>query len=251
MRRKALLSMFVGLLLVGAYAAYAVSQPKLPEIREQPRKCNEIPTGRVIMVEDATGVVRDIAMEDILRIIKRNPMLNERTKNADLSKMILKVSLLRINDELVTRTVAAIPLNETEAVVIIRDTRSTGARVELEREQYVGILLVSKNHVKIFYSGGGVTPTVSDWKCLSQVCTSDSQCPSGYMCTSACGEECLEWDTLCLYYAGLTHGVLCGGCLSGNIPACLACLLAAGISPWICCEEWEQRCGQRMLSPGP
>ena len=42
MRRKALLSMFVGLLLVGAYAAYAVSQPKLPEIREQPRKCNEI-----------------------------------------------------------------------------------------------------------------------------------------------------------------------------------------------------------------
>ncbi|HII67222.1 MAG TPA: hypothetical protein HA302_04305 [Thermococcaceae archaeon] len=28
--------------------------------------------------------------------IKRNPMLNERTKNADLSRMILKVSLLRM-----------------------------------------------------------------------------------------------------------------------------------------------------------
>ncbi len=242
------------MLVVFLVSTFAAATSKLPQstvqVHEQPKTCGQIPTGKVVIVDDLVGVAKEVAIRDILRTAEKNSILKEKLKNVDFSKAIVKASLLRINGELVERTVVALPLNKDDGIVVVRDVKTSGAKIEFEREQYIGILLVSGKHTKILYDKGTIRPETIDWHCTSTVCTSDSQCPSGYVCTSACGDECMEWDTVCLYYAGLATGVSCDACLIGNVPACLACVLAVTNFPWACCEEWNKKCGERQWSPG-
>lgn len=252
MRKRALLSMFVVLLLVGAYTAYAMSQPEFTPLGYS-RECNRLPGGALISLTEASGITRDIGIKNALIVLQNQSVFSEKITTLDFSKVIVKTSLLKINSELIKRTVVGIPLNKTTMVLVITDSMTTEARIPLERKNSV-VILISEKQTKIIQNNGiskeKITPMVTDWTCTSTVCEYDSQCPSGYVCTSACGDTCLQWDTLCLYYAGLAQGAVCTCCISGDVWCCLACVFASGAVPWACCEEWEKKCGRKEFSPG-
>jgi len=90
MRRKTLLSMFVVLLLVGAYAAYAVSQPKLvgatvdkspKEVYKGLEKSCEPFEGKVIIMDFLVGFSKNMVISTVQRRLSKSQYLKKRVWN--------------------------------------------------------------------------------------------------------------------------------------------------------------------------
>lgn len=241
MRRRTLLSMFVVLLLVGVYTAYALSQPKLPEVKGcvSPFKAVKPLERRAENWSSAHVFVKVLASKDIRSLVK--------PWEIDYKNVKVVKHTVEYEEEKIEILAIGIPLKDGKHVIgyyeFSKPVQGVKTRAYLlefsvsENEKYLTTQTITTN--------GEVTPLSS----CKHECTSDTDC--GYFAN--CVIYCCDHDWWCMWYCCGPCAASCGVCATGNALACGICLSC--VVSWCpycaqdCCEEEGSYC--EYLDPGP
>lgn len=237
MRRRALLGIFVVLLVVGAYAAYALNNPKLPEVKGCVNPFREVkPVSKTPENWSRIHVFfKAVLSKDIRGLAK--------PWEIDYKNVKIVKHTVEYNGEKITMLAMGIPLKDGKHVIAYYEFSKPVQEVKT-RAFLLGIQN-GKIKTEALTTNGVVTPLSS----CAHECSTNSDC-SGV--NEYCEEYCCahDWDRAirCCTNAGYC-GAVCGigaticlinpiGCL-----ACTACVVAN--CAWCVdqsCLEWGTAC---------
>ncbi|ASJ09289.1 hypothetical protein A3L11_08625 [Thermococcus siculi] len=237
MRRRALLAVFVALLIVGAYGAYVVSYPKYPEVKGcvNPFAVTK-PVSRTLENWSKAHIFFKLATSrDFWKLAK--------PWDVDYSHVKVAKHVIEYNGEKTTMLAMGIPLKDKKHVIALYEFSKPvqGVKVRSFLLEVQGDNIGNATiKTKAMTTNGAYTPTSS----CSHECTSGDDC--GYF--ASCNEYCCYYhftsDCLadCCGLAGVACLVTCGGsppcvaaCVAVSCPICLA--LSSG-----CCGEIGSYC---------
>ena len=182
MRRRTLLSMFVVLLLVGVYTAYALSQPKLPEVKGcvSPFKAVKPLERRAENWSSAHVFVKVLARKDIRSSVK--------PWEIDYKNVKVVKHTVEYEEEKIEILAIGIPLKDGKHVIgyyeFSKPVQGVKTRAYLVRvnESYINTQAISTN--------GYVTTTST----CSYECSSSTDCGPLAHCIS----YCCDFDNWCV-----------------------------------------------------
>ena len=238
MQKRALLAMFVVLLLVGAYGAYVVSYPKYPEVKGcvKPFKAVKPVTKTPENWSKAHVFFKLATNRDFLKLAK--------PWDVDYSHVKIVKHTLEYNGEKITMLAMGIPLKDGKHVIALYEFSKPVQGVKVKAY----LIEVSKDNLKpkLTSVNGGDVKVLSNCR---HECTSNSDC-SGYR--EFCTEYCCSYDRdaaidCCLIagYCGAVCGIGATICLINPI-GCLACSACVVANCIFCvednCLEWGTGC---------
>jgi len=237
MRRRALLAIFVVLLLVGAYGAYVVSYPKYPEVDGcvNPFAVTK-PVAKIQENWSRAHMFFKLAtMRDFWKLAK--------PWDVDYSHVKIVKHTIEYNGEKITMLAVGIPLKDKKHVIAMYEFSKPVQGVKVRGY----IFNVDQGQVKIeaVLTNGRVTPLSG----CQHECSTASDCgPFG-----RCIPYCCDHDWGCIASCCGDCAFSCGKCAQGDFENCLECLYCVIVScPYCatsCCEEEGTYCD--YLSPGP
>ncbi|EHR79553.1 hypothetical protein OCC_09164 [Thermococcus litoralis DSM 5473] len=239
MRKK--LSLLVGLLLVGAYAAYAVSQPKLPEVKGCVNPFREVkPVEKAPENWSSVRVFTKILVSKDLRSLAKPWEVDY--KNVKIVKHVVDY-----NGERIEMLAMGIPLKDKKHIVFYYEFSKPVQGVKTRA--YLLEFSVSNTEkrltTKAITTNGEVTPLSS----CKHECTSDADC--GYF--ADCVSYCCDYNWGCMVGCCGDCTFPCGACARRNVWACGECLYCVIVSCPLCatgcCDEEGTYCD--YLAPGP
>ena len=253
MQRRVLLAMFV-ILLFGMHFPNTVSVSSsfsMGDSREL-RACGGT-QGHILVMDSLVGISKELVMNNAKKRLNGSHYLITKYKHLEFSKALVLSSLGNLDRRLIRRDLVIIPVNDSIAVVYVRDTTNTqtllSTEITLHEELLVFELDPSTGVVKLKTR---VQP-LDGWSpvCSDTVCTSTSDCPDRSSeglyfpsCSDDC-RDCTDWDYYCVGAYGVqvaACSVSCASCLMGHVGACLGCLACVLMSPYTpdifesCCE---------------
>jgi len=236
MRRRALLAMFVVLLLVGAYGAYVVSYPKYPEVKGcvNPFKAVK-PTAKTPENWSKAHVFFKLATSrDFLKLAK--------PWDVDYSHVKIVKHTVEYNGEKITMLAMGIPLKDGKHVIALYEFSKPVQGVKIVGE-FVSIENHSTKLTGLMING--------DFKTLDsclQECGDGRSCDPLETCTFYCCEPCSS-NTCMAACASAGRALMCGWIpWPSSVPCWLAC---AGLCcNTVCCGEEGHEC-EPWIPGGP
>ena len=237
MRKRALLAIFVVLLLIGAYGAYVISYPKYPEVKGCVNPFAVIkPIGKAQENWSRAHVFFKLATtRDFWKLTK--------PWQVDYSHVKVVKHTIDYKGEKITMLAMGIPLKDKKHVIALYEFSKPVQGVKIRSF----LLEVQGNNIKdatiktIAMTTNGVYTTTDS---CSHDCTSDSDCGDFASCDEYCCHYHFTSDCLadCCGLAGIACLATCGGalpcviaCVAVSCPLCLA--LSSG-----CCGEIGSQC---------
>ncbi|WP_087036866.1 hypothetical protein [Thermococcus litoralis] len=211
MRKK--LSLLVVLLLVGAYAAYAVSQPKLPEVKGCVNPFREVkPVEKTPENWSSVRVFTKILVSKDLRSLAK-------PWEVDYKSVRIVRHIVDYNGERIEMLAMGIPLKDGKHVIGYYEFSKPVQGVKTRA--YLFSVDESHARTQALSTNGQVTILSS----CPHECSSDADCGILEACYEICCEQSSP-DPDCVFWCC----DLCGpACLLGPV-ACLSCSL--GLCPW-------------------
>ncbi len=229
MRRRALLAIFVALLVIGAYGAYVVSYPKYPEVKGcvNPFAVTK-PVSKVQENWSKAHVFfKLVTTRDFWKLAK--------PWDVDYSHVKVVKHTIDYNGEKVTMLAMGIPLKDGKHVIAIYEFSKPVQGVKVRSflfEVHGNTIKNATITTKAMTTNGVYTAANS----CSHECSSDSDCGD----FASCEAYCCSYNTWCLYFA-------CAPCVLtclSNPLICVGCIVAI-CGPAIaegCCTEHGSQC---------
>ncbi len=206
MRKRTLLGIFVVLLVVGAYAAYALNNPKLPEVKGCVNPFREVkPVSKTAENWSRIHVFfKAVLSKDIRGLAK--------PWEIDYKNVKIVKHTLDYNGEKITMLAMGIPLKDGKHVIAYYEFSKPIQGIKT-RAFLLGIQN-GKIKTEALTTNGAITPTGT---CRHE-CSSNSDCGEFQYCT----DYCCEYDIASIRVCCLS----CVWALSGGIGFFLACVMA-------------------------
>ncbi|NJE10305.1 hypothetical protein [Thermococcus sp. MAR1] len=227
MRRRALLAMFVVLLLIGAYGAYVVSYPKYPEVNGcvNPFRVTT-PVSRVQENWSKAHVFLKLATSrDFWKLAK--------PWDVDYSHVKIVKHTIEYNGEKITMLAMGIPLKDKKHVIALYEFSKPVQGVKVR-----GYLLELDNPVvkTVALTTNGQYKTANS---CPHDCNSNNDCGE----FSSCEPYCCSTDWGCAISCCLQAGHCKWLCRLGE-EVCIACVVAecGWCTADYCCTEWGSLC---------
>ncbi|GEM_PF-1172717 len=233
MRKRALLAMFVVLLLVGAYGAYVVSYPKYPEVKGcvNPFKAIRPLTSMPENWSKAHVFFKLTTSKDFWKLAK--------PWDVDYSHVKIVKHTIEYNGEKITMLAMGIPLKDKKHVIALYEFSKPVQGVKVKSY----LLEIDNQNNKTspllktvaMTTNGKYVPTSS----CPHDCSSDSDCGEFASCEPYCCSHDWECAISCCLQAG--H---CGWLCKLGTEVCIACVVAE--CSWCvadhCCAQWGSTC---------
>ncbi|ACS89719.1 MAG TPA: hypothetical protein HA302_04295 [Thermococcaceae archaeon] len=239
--KKHMLSMLMVLLLIGAYATYAVSQPKLPEVKGCVNPFREVkPLERKAENWSSVHVfAKVLASKDIRGLAKPWEI---DYKNVKVAKHTVEY-----NGEKIEMLAMALPLKDGKHLIAYYEFSKPVQGVKTR--SYLLEFTISEDNKRIATKAIGTNGEVTPLSTCKHECSTASDC--GYF--GRCISYCCDRDWGCVVYCCGDCLFYCGSCARGSLGGCAACLYCVLVScPYCsvnCCEEEGTYCD--YLDPGP
>ncbi|NJE03037.1 hypothetical protein [Thermococcus sp. MV11] len=216
MRRRALLAVFVALLLVGAYGAYVVSYPKYPEVKGcvNPFAITK-PVSRVQENWSKAHMFFKLATtRDFWKLAK--------PWDVDYSHVKIVKHTIEYDGERITMLAMGIPLKDKKHVIAIYEFSKPVQGVKVTSKEFL------VHNETIFVRAIGVNGDIKPLSDCTHECSSDADC--GFMCMQYCCRR--SYNIPCMISC-------CGACgFAGDPARVFVCVLT--ICPW--CYEGCNEC---------
>jgi len=234
MRRRALLAMFVALLVVGAYGAYVFSYPKYPEVK-----------GCVNPFAVTKPVSRTPENWSKVHVFFKLTTTRDFWKMArpwdvDYSHVKVVKHTIEYNGDKVTMLAMGIPLNDKKHVIALYEFSKPVQGVKIRSYLLEIDTQKSKPMIKtLAMTTNGEYTATND---CTHECNSDSDCGE----FASCEPYCCNHNLRCLAGCCGWCFIPCTLCLAGNGASCAECVLCA--LTWcpacdaICCDEEGSSC---------
>ena len=264
MKKRALLAIFVIVLLVGVTSLRATGYSYGVLERSSKKPCGGV-SGQVVTINSLEGISKELLVKEILRRAEEKPYLKKPLTYLNVSTVLALSSLRRVDGKLIKRDVVVIPVDDTFALVYLKDSTMNPpilSRMILSKDVILNEELIvfeidpsSRTvHVKTRVQPlDGWSPVCSDI-----TCTSNSDCPDRSSeglyfpsCSDSC-KDCTDWDYYCVAVYALNAGVCvssCTSCVFGSAWGCAGCLSCFLMTPYVpdvyesCCKgEIVKKC---------